>query len=289
MNNYKLDFNVDLKKLCTYGVGGTAKYLYHPKDNSELIDIVKMLTERNIKWYVIGSGSNLIFPDEDFDGAIIKLDLMDTIKFSGDSVFVSAGVTLGTLINAMLDKGFVNLAPLMGIPGTLGGAIVGNAGSYGTDIFSNLEEVMFINNNFELISIPSDNIKHGYRYSEFKNYNFIIVGAKIKCIRGNVRDAKKMIQENINKRVSTQPLEFKNAGSVFKNPEGLSAGALIEECGMKGFKINDAMVSEKHANFIVNLKSATSHDILEVIDCVRNYVKEKKGIDLELEQIVVKW
>ena len=231
----------------------------------------------------------MIFPDDNFDGAIIKLDLMDTIKFSGDSVFVSAGVTLGTLINAMLDKGFVNLAPLMGIPGTLGGAIVGNAGSYGTDMFSNLEEVMFINNNFELISIPSDNIKHGYRYSEFKNYNFIIVGAKIKCIRGNVRDAKKMIQENINKRVSTQPLEFKNAGSVFKNPEGLSAGALIEECGMKGFKINDAMVSEKHANFIVNLNSATSHDILEVIDCVRNYVKEKKGIDLELEQIVVKW
>lgn len=289
MSKYKLDFNVSLKNLCTYGTGGTAKYLYHPKSNNELIDIIKQLDSSNVKWYIIGSGSNVIFPDEPFDGALIKLDLMQDIVFKDGSVIVSSGVLLSTLINKMLDHKYVNLAPLMGIPGTVGGAIVDNAGSYGTDTFSNLEEIFLLNNNYEIEHIPSDSVRHGNRYSEFKGYNSVILGAKFKCVPGDVREARKLITENVTKRAQTQPLEFRNAGSVFKNPEGFSAGALIEQCGLKGFRINDAMVSEKHANFIINVRNATSHDILELIDVVRDTVKQKKGIDLELEQIIIKW
>jgi UDP-N-acetylmuramate dehydrogenase len=289
MSNIKVDYNVSLKNLCTYGIGSTAKYLYHPKSNAELIEILKQLDSSNVRWYIIGSGSNVIFPDEPFDGALIKLDLMQDIIFKEGCVFVSSGVLLSTLINKMLDHKYVNLAPLMGIPGTVGGAIVDNAGSYGTDTFSNLEEIILLNNNYEIERIPSDSVRHGNRYSEFKGYNSVILGAKFKCVSGDVKEARKLINENVTKRAQTQPLEFRNAGSVFKNPEGFSAGALIEQCGLKGFRINDAMVSEKHANFIVNTRNATSKDIIELIGVMQDVVKKKKGIDLELEQIIIKW
>ena len=214
---------------------------------------------------------------------------MQDIIFKDDYVYVSSGVLLSTLINRMLDHKYVNLAPLMGIPGTVGGAIVDNAGSYGTDIFSNLIEIDMLNNNYEIEHVPSSSIGHGYRYSDFKGYNCVIIGAKFKVVKGDVHEAKKQINEYVTKRAQTQPLGTRNAGSVFKNPEGMSAGALIEDCGLKGFRINDAVVSEKHANFIINERGATSHDILELIEVIKDTVRQKKGVELELEQIVIRW
>ena len=289
MKDYDIEYEVSLKKYNTYGIDVTAKYVFHPDGNVELIEILKYLKKNNIPYYILGSGSNVILPDNYFNGAIIKLDLIDHIEMRKDCMYVASGVQLATFINAMLAHGFTNMAPLMGIPGTIGGAIIGNAGSYGTDIFSHLVDITFLNDNYEIKTIPAANVDHGYRYSEFKKYNCIILGATFSYFSGNVNEAKQMIKENITKRVRTQPLEYKNAGSVFKNPEGFSAGALIEECGLKGYKIGDAMVSEKHANFIVNTGNATSNDIKSLINFVKDVVYQKKGITLELEQIIVNW
>ena len=290
MDNYVVNYNADLKTLNSYGINTSAKYLFHPRNNEEVQDIIKLLNNDGIKWYILGDGSNVILPDDSFDGAIIKLDLIDKYEKVDNKVYVSSGMRLSTFINKMLDDKFVNLAPLMGIPGTVGGAIVGNAGSYGTDIFSNLIDILVLNENLEIVRIDKENIEYGYRYTEFKENNkIVILGATFNAQSGNILEAKELIKNNMLKRINTQPLEFKNAGSVFKNPNGYSAGALIEECGLKGYSINDAKVSEKHANFIINVANAQSSDIIQLISFIRDEVSKKKGIELELEQVILKW
>lgn len=281
--------NVSLKKYNTYGIGGNTRYMIEPSSTEELKEILNKLNNNGVKWFLLGGGSNVILPDEDYDGAIIRLTKMNDIKFLGDTVYASAGITLGVFIQKMLSKGFVNFAELMGIPGTVGGALMGNAGANGKEIYDDLISVDVMDNFGEVTTIMKDDINYGYRNTEFKNSNKIIVGACFKSRRGNVSAAEERIKINLENRKNKQPLEFKNAGSVFKNPEGMVAGKLIEEAGLKGYRIGDAMVSLKHANFIVNLGNATSRDIIELIEYIKEEVKKNSNVELELEQIIVKW
>ena len=280
---------VDLKKYNTYGIGGISKYLVMPEDIDDLSSLIKYLNKENIPWYVLGGGSNVILPDEDFDGVIIKLDKLNRVVIDNDIITAEAGISLGMFVNTLLDHGFVNYAHLMGIPGTLGGAIVGNAGAYNVSIFDYLISVSIIDADGNKKILNKEDIKYDYRYTEFKGKNSIVVAASFKGIYGDVALVREQIQLNLEKRRNTQPLEYKNAGSVFKNPPEYSAGYLIEHAGLKGLTVGGAKVSEKHANFIINYDNATSRDIIKLIGIIKNTVEDKFNIELNLEQVIVKW
>lgn len=271
----------DLTNYNTYHIKTFCKDIVYPNDIKEL---KKYLKEKH---YILGSGSNVILPDNYFEGIIIKLDRLNKFYFTNNKVIAYAGINLNYLIKELIKNGYNNLCNLYGIPGTLGGAILGNAGCYNTCIFDYIDSVLILDNDKVYLKKKAD-IKYGYRYSEFKNKNIVILGCILNIEKLNI-DEDKIIKDNLLKRKNTQPLEYFNAGSVFKNPEGLSAGKLIDECNLKGTKVNSAMVSEKHANFIINLKNAQSSDIIKLIDLIKEEVYKKKNIKLELEQVIVKW
>lgn len=284
----KYEENVDLKKLNTYRIGGTAKYLIKPSDMEELKNTIKELNEKNMKYYVLGGGTNVILPDKDFDGAIIKLDKLNAFLIKDSCVYAGSGLSLNEFIKKCLDEGYTNFSNLYGIPGSLGGAIIGNAGANGSEMFDDLCAVLVYNEGLIKL-INKENINYEYRNTEFKNSNAIIIGAIFKLIPGNVDESWQMIKENLEKRKNTQPLEYPSAGSVFKNPKGSSAGKLIDECNLKEKTIGGAKVSKKHANFIINENNATSYDIITLINEIKEEVKKQKNVDLELEQVIVKW
>lgn len=284
----KYEENVDLKKLNTYRIGGIAKYLIKPSDMEELKNTIKELNEKNMKYYVLGGGTNVILPDKDFDGAIIKLDKLNAFLIKDSCVYAGSGLSLNEFIKKCLDEGYTNFSNLYGIPGSLGGAIIGNAGANGSEMFDDLCAVLVYNDGLIKL-INKENINYEYRNTEFKNSNVIIIGAIFKLIPGNVDESWQMIKENLEKRKNTQPLEYPSAGSVFKNPKGLSAGKLIDECNLKEKTIGGAKVSKKHANFIINENNATSYDIITLINEIKEEVKKQKNVDLELEQVIVKW
>ncbi len=280
--------NVDLKKYNTYGIGGKAKYLVMPDSLRQLQDLLAFLQQEKMSWYILGSGSNVILPDTDFNGVIIKLDHLNNYSVNKDIITVGAGITLGEMVNKMLADGYTNYANLLGIPGLLGGAIIGNAGANGTNIFDNLLSVTILRDG-NIVELKKDDINYDYRYTEFKNTQAIILEAKFQGIKGNVAMAKEIVKENLERRKNTQPVGTKNAGSVFKNPSNFAAGYFIEQAGLKGFKHGGAKVSDKHANFIENFNNATSRDIIELIAIIKTEVEKRFQVVLELEQIIVNW
>ena len=281
--------NVDLKKYNTYGIGGIAKYMIFPSNEEKLVKLLDYIKNEKMSWYILGGGSNLILPDEDYDGVIINLKELNNYEFDKDIINAESGISLGKLVNVMLDAGYTNLSSLMGIPGLLGGAIIGNAGAYGTSIFDYIISIKFIDEDGNIKELNKEEIKYDYRWTEFKEKKVIVLSAKIKCINGNVAEAKEKIKENLEKRKKSQPLEYKNAGSVFRNPPSHAAGYLIEHSGLKGITVGGAMVSEKHANFIINFNNATSRDIIKLVELIKSKVKEVYNVELELEHVKVNW
>ena len=281
--------NVDLKNYNTYGIGGIAKYMVFPSSEEKLVKLLEYIKNKNLSWYILGGGSNVIIPDEDYDGVIINLKELNNYEFDKDIINAESGISLGKLVSVMLDAGYTNLSSLMGIPGLLGGAIIGNAGAYGTSIFDYIINVKFIDEDGNIKELNKEEIKYDYRWTEFKERKVIVLSAKIKCINGNVAEAKEKIKENLEKRRKSQPLEYKNAGSVFRNPPSHAAGYLIEHSGLKGITVGGAMVSEKHANFIINFNNATSRDIIKLVELIKSKVKDVYNVELELEQVKVNW
>lgn len=281
--------NVDLKKYNTYGIGGIAKYMVFPSSEEKLVKLLHYIKNEKMSWYILGGGSNVLLPDEDYDGVIINLKELNNYEFDKDIINAESGISLGKLVNVMLDAGYTNLSSLMGIPGLLGGAIIGNAGAYGTSIFDYIINVKFIDEDGNIKELNKEEIKYDYRWTEFKEKKVIVLSAKIKCINGNVAEAKEKIKENLEKRRKSQPLEYKNAGSVFRNPPSHAAGYLIEHSGLKGITVGGAKISEKHANFIINFNNATSRDIIKLVELIKSKVKEVYNVELELEQVKVNW
>lgn len=281
--------NVDLKNYNTYGIGGIAKYIVFPSSEEKLVKLLDYIKNEKMSWYILGGGSNVIIPDEDYDGVIINLKELNNYEFDKDIINAESGISLGKLVNVMLDAGYTNLSSLMGIPGLLGGAIIGNAGAYETSIFDYIINVKFIDEDGNIKELNKEEIKYDYRWTEFKEKKVIVLSAKIKCINGPVAEAKEKIKENLEKRRKSQPLEYKNAGSVFRNPPSHAAGYLIEHSGLKGITVGGAMVSEKHANFIINFNNATSRDIIKLVELIKSKVKEVYNVELELEQVKVNW
>lgn len=281
--------NVSLKDYNTYKIGGTAKYIVKPNSIDNLIKLINYLDKNSIKYIVLGKGSNVILPDEDFDGAIILLDSLNKIIINNDIVEVEAGINLGTFIMNLINNNLGGLENLCGIPGTLGGAIVGNAGCYGNVISDYLIDVTYLEDGI-IKTILKKKCNFSYRDSIFKkDKNKIILSCRFKLINSNKDTMLEIVKEHTLKRKNSQPLEYPNAGSVFRNPENTSAGKLIDDLNLKNYHINGAYISNKHANFIINKDNAKSIDIINLINYIKNKVKKETGIELILEQEIVKY
>lgn len=281
--------NVSLKKFNTYKIGGIARYIVKPNSVDNLINLIGYLDEENIKYIVLGKGSNVILPDEDFEGAIILLDDLNKVNINDNIVEAEVGISLSAFIMNLINNELGGLENLCGIPGTLGGSIVGNAGCYGSQISDYLVDVTYLENGI-VKTITKEECKFSYRDSIFKrDKNKIILSCKFRLVKSNKDLMLESVKEHAIKRRNSQPLEYPNAGSVFRNPENKAAGKLIEDLGLKGYHVNGAYVSDKHANFIVNKDNAKSKDIIELIDIIRKKVKEKYDIELVLEQEIVKY
>ena len=290
MKNYgELLENESLKKYNTYKIGGKAKYLIKPYNISSLKKLLEYLNNKKIKYLLIGKGSNIILPDEDYDGVVILLDKLNRIEIKDNLAIVEAGAILNNFINECINNSLGGLENLYGIPGTVGGAIVGNAGCNKSEISDNLIEITYLKND-NIITKSKKDCLFEYRNSEFKNKkDIIILSAKFLLEYKDKECMKETIKNNLTKRKESQPLEYPNAGSVFKNPTNNSAGKLIDNAGLKNYNIGGAFVSDKHANFIINKNNATSKDILSLIKYIEKEISEKENINLELEQIVIKY
>lgn len=287
----RVDKNVNLSKYTTYRVGGVAKAFVYPKNVSSLITLLKILNMNNIKYKILGNGSNLLFSDDDFDGIIIKLDEFNDASFlSNNRIRVGAGFSLMKLSLVAAKKGLAGLEFAAGIPGTIGGAIFMNAGAYKSDMGYVVQQVKVLTPDFRVITLENREMDFHYRTSYLqKNPKYICLEVVLKLAKGEREVIEEVIKERRKRRMESQPLEYPSAGSVFRNPEGYYAGQLIEELGYKGHRNGGAMVSSKHANFIINYDHATGREIRDLILEVHDKVLEKHGIDMKIEQEFVNW
>ncbi len=290
-NICKIDEGVSLSKLTTYRVGGKASCIAYPKDINELVNLLKLLKSNGVKYKLLGNGSNLLFSDNDYQGVLIKLSEFNNIEFiSKNKLRVGAGYSLIKLSLLTAKKGLTGLEFASGIPGSVGGAVFMNAGAYKSDMGYVVESVKVLTPNYEVINLENKEMNFHYRSSYLqKNRDYICLEVIIKLQFGKKDAIEEVIKERRERRIASQPLEYPSAGSVFRNPDGNFAGKLIEDCSLKGMKHGGAMISDKHANFVVNYKDATSSDIKYLIDLAHDKVLEKYGIDMKIEQEFVNW
>ena len=274
-----------MKKHSTFGVGGSAKLFLLPKKETEIKNILRYSKEHNIKIFFTGSGSNLLISDKGFDGIIIslkktfkKLEILDN-----GFITVESGVMLGNMVRKGISKQLEGLESLVGVPGTLGGALYMNAGAYGTEISKYFISAKLLDMAGNEKILTNKDVDFSYRKSTFPN-DCILVEAKFKCKRGNILRIMENKTKFSNARKEKQPLKYRSAGSIFKNPSlKIAAGYLIDKAGLKGIQRGQARISDKHANFIVNLGGASSSDIIYLIKLIKEEVSIKFKINLELE------
>mgnify|MGYP004716101223 FL=1 len=287
MNEYgTIKENVSLKDYTTFKIGGTCKYLIEVNNKNSLIKLIDYLKNNSLKYYILGNGSNVILDDNYLDGVIIKLNKLNKISINDNFVTAECGVKLGFLNNVCLQNGLVSLSFASLIPGEVGASIKGNAGCYNKELLNYVYSVEVLDNNGNVKNILKSDIKYGYRFTDIEG---LILSATFILEKGDPILTLKEMKENNDKRLISQPLDMPSVGSIFKNPENMSAGKLIDDLGLKGYHINDAYVSEKHANFIVNKGSASFDDVIKLIDYIIFKVKEKYGVTLEVEPKIVWW
>ena len=283
----KVEKNVSLKKYTTYRAGGTAKVIVSPKSIDKLLELLK---DNNVEYKILGNGSNLIFNDNVYEPVLIKLNDINHCDINNNVITVGAGYSLISLAMRVSRLGLTGMEFATGIPGTVGGAVYMNAGAYKSDMGYIVTEVKAINENLEIVTLYNKDLKFKYRSSFFQTHkNYVCIEATIKLKYGSKKLIKEVIEDRRQKRISTQPLEYPSAGSVFRNPENDYAWRLINVCGLKGYRIGGAMVSEKHANFIINVGNAKGEDIRNLILYVKDTVKKETGVDLKVEQEFVNW
>ena len=287
IRDYEYYKNVSLKKYNTYRLDVMANYLVFPKTVDELINLIKYLKENNIKYLILGGGSNVILARPLFD-VVIKLDRLNKVFIEGNIVKAEAGVSLISLSNTCMKEGLLGLAFAGGIPGLVGASTAMNAGAYKEEISDILKEVKVLTPDLEIKTMTKEELKYSYRDSFLKrNKDYICLESTFVMKKEDSDKIKNLMDDRKRRRIESQPLDKPSAGSVFRNPEGLSSGKLIEDLGLKGYSVGGASVSEKHANFIINDGTATYDDIIELIDYIKKRVKVEYNIDLILEQEIV--
>lgn len=282
--------NISLSKYTTYKVGGIAKLVVFPKNIDKLILLLKYLKHKKIIYKILGNGSNTLFSDNIFNGVIIKLDCFDYLEIIGTKVKVGAGYSLMKLSSVVARRSLAGLEFASGIPGTVGGAIYMNAGAYKSDMGYIVSSIKVLTPDFEVITMTNRELDFHYRTSFLqKHKNYICLEATIKLQKGNKELIDQINKERKKRRLETQPLEYSSAGSVFRNPNGMFAGQMIEQLGLKGLCKGGAQISEKHANFIINRENASAKDIKDLIDFTKDAIKDNYNVDLKVEQEFVNW
>lgn len=269
----------------TFKIGGPARLAVFPKNENEISDVIKKCKEENVRYMVVGNGSNLLVADEGIDAVVILLGKeFGEVKLIDDTtIFAEAGAPLMKVCRFALENGLSGLEFAYGIPGSCGGGAFMNAGAYGGE----LGDVMFrcdhIDKDGNKGSLEGDDLKLAYRHSAYYENGCVITGAYFKMQKADKEEIKAKMADYMSRRRDKQPLEYPSAGSTFKRPEGNFAGALIEQCGLKGTSVGGAEISTKHAGFVINKGGATCKDVLDLCKKVADTVKAEKGIDLEME------
>lgn len=284
-NKIEYKLNEPMKKHTTFKIGGNADFFVSPKNDKECLQVIKICNEHNIPYFIIGKGSNLLINDEGIRGVVICIskEMSDIKLISDDTIYCKSGASLISVCNFALENSLSGLEFAYGIPGNVGGAVYMNAGAYGGEIKDVILNCEYIDQNGEIKSITTDKMNLSYRHSVFSDKSLCIMSATFKLIKGNKQEIKAKMNDFMFRRKDKQPLEFPSAGSTFKRPEGSYASLLIDECGLKGYRVGGAEVSKKHAGFVINKSSATCSDVLKLIDDVRKIVLEKTGYLLEPE------
>ncbi len=275
--------NQKLSHYTSMGVGGECSHLLFPTDENSLSEIIGIFNSENIKWQCIGAGTNIIVKDEGLKSVVIKLTKLriDTL-YDGTNLTVHSGYKLPRLVGETMEKGLAGLEFAAGIPGTIGGAVVMNAGSYGSEIFEVVQSLLMMDNAGNMQWMDKEEFEFGYRTTNVRKRG-VVIKVKMKLVSDEperVRDKVSVFQK---KRESSQPLRAKSAGCIFKNPQSMSAGAIIDSLGMKGKMYGAAKISDEHANYITNEGGASAKDIISLIEKIENTVYEQKKIRLERE------
>ena len=282
--SFEWHINYPLSKCCSFKLGGNASIAIFPRNIDCFEKLIDFLLQEKILFRVIGNGTNLVPSDLGFDGVLIITKKMNLFFFTDTLLNAECGVGITFLAKKASEFSLSGLEKLYGIPATVGGGIYMNCGAYNSQISDILISAKcYHHERKKILTYSKDEMHFSYRFSRCKEEPITVLSAEFKLSRGNADEISSVMDAVMSKRRSSQPLELPNAGSIFKRPENNFAGKLIEEAGLKGYRIGDAMVSPKHAGFIVNCGKATSHDVRELINYVKNTVYEKSGVNLECE------
>ena len=277
-----------LKDYTSFKIGGKADVMVFPDSVDKFSSIIAFLSKNKISYFVIGKGSNILVSDNGFRGVVINTCKFDSIELADENTIVcSSGASLSRLCRFALENSLTGLEFAFGIPGTAGGAAYMNAGAYGGEMKDVLVSCKHITANGEINKFSGEELGLSYRHSAYSDTDNIIVSLTLKLEKGDKAEIKAKMDDLIGRRKDKQPLEFPSAGSTFKRPEGYFAGALIEQCGLKGFTVGGAQVSEKHAGFVINIGNATCKDVVGLIEHCKSTVYSETGVTLEPEVKII--
>ena len=276
--------NEPMKRHTTFRIGGPADYFLLPSSSEEVKGIIEICKEEALPYFILGNGSNLLVSDDGYRGVIIQLYRnYGEISVEGNMICANAGALLSQIASAAKNASLTGFEFAGGIPGTLGGAVVMNAGAYGGEMKNVLKEVTVMTGDGEVITLPAEKLEMGYRTSIVKKNGYLVLSAVLMLEEGDQEAIKARMKELTEQRVSKQPLEFPSAGSTFKRPEGYFAGKLIMDAGLRGYQTGGAQVAEKHCGFVINKDNATAADVCRLMKDVQDKVKEQFGVTLEPE------
>ena len=281
--------NEPMKKHTTFRIGGEAACFVRIENEDQLAAVWKCLQKKQVPVLVLGNGSNLLVSDEGFSGVVLEIcDKMNAIRVEGTKMVVQAGALMSKIAREAYDKGLAGFEFAAGIPGTIGGGVVMNAGAYGGELKHVITSVKMLSPTGELVTFSNEEMEFGYRTSIIKKQPYIVVEVTLQLQEGDKTQILALMEDLAFKRRDKQPLEYPSAGSTFKRPEGYFAGELIMKAGLRGYQVGGAQVSEKHCGFVINTGGATAKDVLDLMEHVKETVMDTFGVELEPEVIVIK-
>lgn len=276
--------NENLDKYTSFKIGGPAEFVLFPKDEGGLIECLKILKHDNIPYIILGNGTNVLVSDEGFKGAVIILrNTLNSISVDGNIVTAGAGATLRDVANFILENSLTGFEFAHGIPGTVGGGVIMNAGAYDGELKNVVRSVRLLDNDLNIRTFSNEEMLFGYRKSIAQDKNYIILSAEFELQDGDKALIKEKMDDFWNRRVTKQPLDMPSAGSTFRRPEGYFAGKLIDDSGLRGFRHGNCGISEKHCGFVVNYGGATAKEVKETIEIVQKVVFDNFGVLLKRE------
>lgn len=282
--NNRVLFDEPMSQHTTFRIGGPADVFVMPENYEQIREVLRLCKEEKLPFFVLGNGSNLLVSDSGYRGVIIQMDRnMEEIRLDGEEIHACAGALLSFVAVAARNASLTGFEFAGGIPGTIGGAAVMNAGAYGGELKDVLKEVTVMTREGEILTIPADKLEMGYRTSIIKTAGYLVLEAVISLKKGDEEKIRAVMKELSERRTEKQPLDYPSAGSTFKRPEGYFAGKLIMDSGLRGYRAGGAQVSEKHCGFVINAGGATAEDVRSLMDHVIRVVREKYGVTLEPE------